>query len=109
MGNGQPVPIGDQWWRRFESLMCELYREFGGDCSSLDWADGGAGAVEAVRGAFESSGIPPFPAPGDREDFIELVDSVEEQINKPAAPISAAVKASVQSLIDDIRAALDLG
>lgn len=106
MGKDLSAVPADNWMQVFQSLLCQLYREFGGDCGSLGWSDGGQSAVAAVQAAFETNGLPPFPAAADRQEFVELLDELETHLNLPNATLSPTVKAAAESLIDDIRAAL---
>ncbi|MCC7389214.1 MAG: hypothetical protein IT431_10645 [Phycisphaerales bacterium] len=107
MGNRLSKAPADDWIILFRSLLCELYQQFGGDCGTLDWGDGGQTAVDTVRTAFETNGLPPLTGITAQQEFEELLNDLETHINLPNATISPAVKSATQSLIDDIRGALD--
>lgn len=90
------------WIELFRRILCELYEQFGGDCDNLNWGQDVTVPVDQIRNHFNLNGLPP----GGTDDLVDDLIFVETLLASSQSPLSPAETAYVQSLVDDIQAAI---
>ena len=89
------------WLAALKDLLCQIYREWGGDCSELT-ADI-SGQIETLENTYVKEGAPSFPTSKDRTDFLNLLTALETQLNLPANCLSSSDDAALRTFISDLR------
>ncbi|MGD9789006.1 MAG: hypothetical protein AB7Q00_08040 [Phycisphaerales bacterium] len=93
-----PAETWQEWLRR---LLCDLYKELGGDCKELFGPT--EDRIAKVIAQYQAKGAPVFSTPQEKTEFLKLLDEIEEALDHPDNDLDKQAEDDLQQLLSDLR------
>lgn len=90
------------WLAQLIQFLCQMFQEWGGNCSTLPQT--ASGRIQVLSETYEKEGEPEFESPEARVEFLDLLSQVEVQLSLPGNCLSKADSAALETLIAELRA-----
>jgi hypothetical protein len=88
------------WIDHLLQILCELYREWGGNCEDLGTDP--SRAAEIVLSTFNNNGPPKLTKQSDIDDLLEYLADLNACLNDPDNTLPSGVTAQLKSMIETI-------
>lgn len=88
------------WIERLLDLICEIYKEFQGDCDDLTTPEG---AIATVVSEYNANGAPQIPGESERQSFLDDLSDLEDHLASPENTLSASDSGQLSTLVHDLQ------
>lgn len=95
-----PPPL-EPWQDWLWHLLCDMYKELGGDCKDLSGPS--EHRIAQVIAQYQGKGAPVFTTPQEKADFLKLLDDIEEALNHPDNDLDAKSDSDLRQLLTNLR------
>ena len=96
------MDTGQSWIDQFRELLCQMYREWGGDCDDLGL--NATAWIDTLQGEYDTKGAPTFQSETERQAYLGLLNTTEAHLNASGNSLNAADNAQIRTLISNLRA-----